>query len=464
MKSKSNRLSKVVVTLFVMAGISGAQPLKRYLYLAVPEPFSIETQTGSGYYIYDIDDGYKLVRYVDMPFFRNNLKGLRGFLPNLAKKSVYYTADNTIGRIDLMADTVMWQHTHTLGHDRSSITPDGETIFSPTGFWMDRMSVDSGIILLDGETGEFKRNLFTTDTSWNGGWVHNTLLSSSEKYFYAHGASWISMFRADDFSLYRHIIDVGDNGANPFTADSRDSMAYICHHDHVGFDIVDLTIGKKIHSVSVSDPPTPRRAHGIALTPDETEIWLSDQYSDGNKGQQVITFDNTVFPPTIIDSIPLARTSHGWISFSRDGKHAWTATEEVRDVKTRKVIATLRDENNNPIFSSRFFEAHFKGDELVWVSSQFGLGLKGIDLEPANTSGQLENNIMWLKSGPKGFHIHTEGNHTVKLFTIAGSLLKSESGNGPAHYTFNDIKQRGLFVVHIKTSYQDTKQVIYLYR
>ena len=70
---------------------------------------------------------------------------------------------------------------------------------------------------------------------------------------------------------------MGEVGVFPFTVDSANKYAYVCHHQHVGFDILDLESGTKIHSIDYGDPPIERRPHGVALTPDETEVWISDQ-------------------------------------------------------------------------------------------------------------------------------------------------------------------------------------------
>ena len=52
----------------------------------------------------------------------------------------------------------------------------------------------------------------------------------------------------------------------------------------------------------------------------------------------------TSMPPKQLASIPL-RDQPGWITFSLDGRYAWCHTPDVIDARTRKIVATLKDEN-----------------------------------------------------------------------------------------------------------------------
>jgi hypothetical protein len=163
--------------------------------------------------------------------------------------------------------------------------------------------------------------------------------------------------------------DVGDGGMFPFTVDSRSERAYISRYNHIGVDIVNLKTGAKTNSVLEGLPPIPRRTHGAGLTPDETELWLSDQ-----AGKRLLVYDNTVNPPVKKQDIKLIRDGHGWVLFSMDGRFAWTHTEEVFDTKSKKQVATLKDENGKPMAGSKFFEVHFRGNKVVAVGNQFPLG------------------------------------------------------------------------------------------
>ena len=105
------------------------------------------------------------------------------------------------------------------------------------------------------------------------------------------------------------------------------------------------------------------------MTPDETQLWISDQ-----AGKRLYTFDMTVMPPVQTGHLDLSTGGHGWVCFSLDGKYGYSHTPDVFDVKTRKVVASLKDENGKLFASSKFIEVHFDGDKVVKVSCEFGLG------------------------------------------------------------------------------------------
>jgi DNA-binding beta-propeller fold protein YncE len=109
-------------------------------------------------------------------------------------------------------------------------------------------------------------------------------------------------------------------------------------------------------------------SHGIALTPDEREIWLAD-----GANQALHVFDATASPPRQIATIRL-RDQPGWITFSMDGRHAYPSTGEIIDAKTRKVIATLTDEIGRAVQSEKVVEVVFADGKPVRAGDQFGIG------------------------------------------------------------------------------------------
>ena len=69
-------------------------------------------------------------------------------------------------------------------------------------------------------------------------------------------------------------------------------------------------------------------SHGIGLTPDEREIWLTD-----GANSRLHVFDNTVAPPRQVASL-VVRDQPGWITFSMNGRHAYPSTGEIIDIAT----------------------------------------------------------------------------------------------------------------------------------
>ena len=135
----------------------------------------------------------------------------------------------------------------------------------------------------------------------------------------------------------------------------------------VGFFVGDLVNRKVLHWVHVKEAKG--FSHGVGMTPDETEIWLPNPAD-----KRLWVFDATVMPPKRKCSIDVCRKSHGWITFSLDGKYAWPDTGEVFDTRTKKLVATLKDEQGRPVASSKFIEIHFKGRAPIRMGDQFGIG------------------------------------------------------------------------------------------
>jgi hypothetical protein len=109
-------------------------------------------------------------------------------------------------------------------------------------------------------------------------------------------------------------------------------------------------------------------SHGVALTPDERELWLAD-----GANSAIHIFDARVMPPKQIATIPV-RDQPGWITFSMDGRHAYPSTGEIIDTKTREVIATLTDEVGRAVQSEKLVEVVFSGKKVVRAGDQFGIG------------------------------------------------------------------------------------------
>ena len=179
------------------------------------------------------------------------------------------------------------------------------------------------------------------------------------------------MFDPQNEHVIKQITDVGESGVFPYTVNTQQTLAFVCLGKHVGFDVVDLVQGKPIHRVMAGDTPIEHRTHGAALTPDETELWISDQV-----GKKLFIFDATQMPPRQTGSVDLSIGGHGWVNFSLDGQYAWCHTPDVFDAHTKKQIATLKDENGKPLASSKLIEVHFQNGKVIKVSSEFGLGRK----------------------------------------------------------------------------------------
>ena len=336
---------------------------KRYLYLSTPDAAQVEGQAeGAGILIFDIDDGHKLVRRIDIPIFE---EGLRGFAASLATHSAYFSTQHPrIGAFDLETDEIVWEQTHALGSDRSSITMDGKKIYVPTGWWIS--GEESGVLVLDAENGELIKQVRV------GSQAHNSLVSVDGRFLYLGTTRMLTVLDTENEKIVHQIEPVGEPGGQgvfPFTVDSANRFAYVSLGNHVGFEVIDLEQERVVHRVLVEGEPILHRTHGVALTPDETELWISDQ-----EGRKLFIFDATQMPPVQTGVVDLSQGGHGWVTFSLDGRYAWTHTPDVFDVATKQLVATLRDEHGNPVSGSKFIEVHFRDGKVVAVGNEFGLG------------------------------------------------------------------------------------------
>ena len=354
-------MRKLLLSLLVLLSLSPIHAadsgLKRYLYLSTPDGAQ-EGGSGKGILVFDIEDGHRFVRRIDIPF----KEGLRGFCGNVRRHAVYYTTTNRrLGAFDLETEKILWERQYDLGCDRACITPDGGKLYVPTGWWW--KGPNSGLMVVNPDNGELIKRILA------GPAAHNSIASLDGRFAYLGTDTNLWVFRASDDSLMRNINNVGESGVFPFTVDGRNRYAYVCLGKHVGFDVVDLQTGKVPHRVLAGSDPIPHRTHGAAFTPDERELWISDQ-----EGKKLFVFDATQTPPKETGHVDLSQGGHGWVTFSLDGRYAWCHTPDVIDAHTRKIVATLKDENGKPVCSSKFIEVHFRNGKVVNMGDQFGLG------------------------------------------------------------------------------------------
>ena len=338
--------------------------VNRYLYVAVPGIRNYLEYGGHGILVYDIADNYQLVKRIPSGGLKDDgtPSNVKGVAVSLATNSIYITTLEALQRIDLATEKIVWEKKYEGGCDRLSISPDGKVIYLPT-LEKEHWNV------VNAETGDVIKQIFT-----NSG-AHNTLYGPDGSKVYMAGLRTPTL-GVSDTRTHSVIRQVGpfDNAIRPFTINGSQTLCYVNVNALLGFEIGDLNTGKKLHHVEVTGfkiGPVKRHgcpSHGIGLTPDEKEVWLCDAF---NKRMHI--FDNTVMPPKQVASVEL-RDEPGWITFSLDGKLAYPSTGEIIDIKTRKIVATLKDEKGNPVMSEKVVEIHLDGTRSVKAGDQFGIG------------------------------------------------------------------------------------------
>ena len=219
-----------IIVLFALSPVFGASKVKRYLYISSPDGSQSQGRSQAGILIFDIDNGHEFVRRIDIPIFE---EGLRGFTGNAKNHCVYYSTTNRrLGCFDIEKDTVVWDRVYKAGCDRSSITPDGKKIYAPTGFWY--AGEDAGLLVVDAKDGKLLKRITV------GPKAHNSIVSLDGRFAYLGTDTMLTVFDTSSDTVVYQIKDVGERGVFPYTINSKNTIAYVCLGNHVGFDVVDL--------------------------------------------------------------------------------------------------------------------------------------------------------------------------------------------------------------------------------
>ena len=339
--------------------------VSRLLYVATPGIRDLLEYGGHGILVFDIEANHKFVRRIKTAGLSAAGKPLnvKGICASAATDRIYISTTQSLTCLRLSDEAILWEKRYEGGCDRMSITPDGKRIYLPSfekGHWH----------VIDAITGDVVAKI-TPDSG-----AHNTVVGLDGRFAYLAGlkSPLVTVVGTADPASTR---TVGPFSApvRPFTVDGRQTRLFACVNDLLGIEVADLATGKLLHRVTVEGfktGPIKRHgcpSHGIALTPDEREVWLCDAAN-----RRLHLFDATAAPPRQLASIEL-RDEPGWVTFSLDGRLAYPSTGEVIDTASRKVIATLTDETGAAVQSEKLLEIQFApGRKPLRNADQFGLG------------------------------------------------------------------------------------------
>ncbi len=348
---------------------------QRLLYAAVPGIRDDLKYGGHGVLVFDMDHGHKFVRRIAAAGLNKDGKpmNVKGVCASAVTQRFYVSTIDTMECFDLQSDRLLWEKHYEGGCDRMSITPDGHKLFTPSfekNFWH----------VIDSMSGDVIARIPSEKLA------HNTVvgLDGREVYLADRGSRMVEVVDATTNEVVRKLGPFG-NVVRPFTVNGAGTLGYMNVNDLLGFEIANMSSvgtedaqthsGKVLYRVAVTGFEKGKvvrhgcPSHGIGLTPDETEVWVTDAHN-----KQLHIFDNTVMPPKQVTSIAL-RDEPGWITFSLDGKLAYPSTGEVIDTASRKIIAQLKDENGAEVQSEKMVEIQFDGKgKAVATGDQFGLG------------------------------------------------------------------------------------------
>ncbi|MBX7166004.1 MAG: hypothetical protein K1X74_06610 [Pirellulales bacterium] len=353
----------VLIAVCMGAHSRAEEPQQLLLYVAAPGVRNYTEWGGAGLVVFDVRDGYRFVRRIETPASRREEpENIKGICAHAASQSLYFTTLTRLYRVDLATDATLYERELPGGCDRLNITPDGKWLYVPS---LEREHWH----VVDAATGNVSTRLVTNSQA------HNTICSLDGRWAYLAGRGSPVLAIADvaTQSLARSCGPFSDK-IRPFTVNGRGTLVYVTVDNLLGFELGDLTAGKPLARVEVQGFKLGKPArhgcpsHGIALSPDEREIWVCDAVN-----RRLHVFDATQSPPRQGASIAL-REEPGWVSFSLDGRRVYASTGEVIDAATKQVVAALADEQGRQVHSEKLLEIAFEGRRAVAAANQFGVG------------------------------------------------------------------------------------------
>lgn len=335
-------------------------------------------------WIYDIDHGDSFVQQLDLP----NVAAIRGAVASPRTKTLYVSyggdgggaGNGSLLAYDLVNERVLWRRDYANGIDSMAITPNGRTIYMPTG----ENSMGSTWLVLDAASGKIAGSI-TGGTS-----PHNTVVSLDGRRVYLAGRnSYYLTVRSTATSRLVRRIGPLKHGVRPFTINASQTLAFTTATGFLGFQVSRIRTGKVLYTVSPKGfgydpaafaPSTP--SHGISLSPDERRLYLIDAPNG-----RVHIFDVSRVPASRPRLVATIRLNHsftgdespctydcardGWLQASRDGRYVYVGDSgDVIDAATNRIVGYLPPLSNSRIF----LEIDWSGGLPVATTSRYGLG------------------------------------------------------------------------------------------
>ena len=363
------RLAYVIALLLVIAltAPAAAQQTRRLLYVAVPGASNESEYRGVGILVYDIDNGHTFVKRIPTwPVTAGQPPELvRGIAASARTRRLVVSTVKRLAAFDLVTEKLVWEKTYDgTCCDRLALSPDGATIYAPA-FGAPKWYV------VDAASGTLQA---TIDTM---GWPRQAIFAPDGSLVYL--SAWESaVLSVVDAKTRKMVREVGPFTSYlcPFTINGRASQVFANVDGLVGFEVGDLQTGLILDRVVVEGYQMDAvekfecPSHGIALTPDERELWVADGVDN-----RIHVFDSTTYPPVATTTVEV-RAQPRWITFGIDGRYAYPSSGDVIDRASKKVVATLEDERRLFVHSERMLEIQFTGRDPISVGDQSATGRK----------------------------------------------------------------------------------------
>jgi DNA-binding beta-propeller fold protein YncE len=283
-------------------------------------------------------------------------------------------------KYNLATDQKVWDNPYPLGIDSHAITPDGKTIYMPTG---EDDLTHSQWQIIDTSSGNVTGSIDSTVEA-----PHNTIVSNNGVHVYMGSVhsdiggdhrNYLVEADASDGSIVQRIGPTLGIATRPFTIDSQERWAFITTLGVNGFQVGSVSTGAILFTVSAQGVSNASCtafvtcSHGISLSPDDKEIYMVDYYNN-----DVHIFDVSGLPssaPQWVAKIPLAHSyteSGASVTHSRDGRFVFVGQSgDVIDTNTRRIVGYLTALSTSKIYT----EVDFQGSQVSFTPlSRSGVG------------------------------------------------------------------------------------------
>lgn len=411
-------------------------------------------------YVYDMDNAQQLVEHITgLP----DVDGVRGVMVSPSTHILYISHGGDGGQFgtgsllayDLTTGNVLWNRSYPFGVDSGAITPDGKTIYMPTG-----ENESSGVWnVLEAASG----NPIGSITGGSG--AHNTITSLDGRYVYLGGRQH-NYLDVVSTAADRVVREVGplEGDVRPFTVNGTNTLAFTTASEFLGFQVSSITTGQVLYTLPIPGFELPHGfplsapSHGITLTPDEQRLFVIDAPYD-----DVHVFDVSGLParaPTLLASIKLSSIAgeespcpydcakDGWLQASRDGRFVYVGDSgDVIDTRSLTIVATLA-----PLAQTRqMLEIDWARGVPVATSTRYGLGYvteaagqpaSGLaPAPPGSPSSRALAVIGALTISPKSFKA-ARSDATVPHGAGSGGAIVRYSDSLPASTAFTVLEPR----------------------
>ena len=391
--------------------------LRHLLFVALPGGGGGDGQ--SGIVVLDADHDYHFVKRISygLPAARMPGPEISGMAASVPENKLYVTTDGgDMLAFDLTTDKIVWDFkgektpvaTTRIGAatdgccERPYTLPGGHALLVASAYnhwWW----------FLDAHTGKVLSKLDTPDAPNS----HNLTVTEDGKMAALASLTPISQALAPKSSGARlyglpnvAIADLNGNSGKvrcyinfsdsprPLTMNHDGSLIYVNVNNLDGFEIADTKSCKMIKRVELpgemwkakwADPNHVTfghglPSHGIGMTPDESEIWVTDAVNDAwqiwdNPGDG----RNPVYNPAKTVKIRPGSETGGssWITMSNDGKLAFTGDGSIINVRAHKVIGIMKDEYGNAIHTTEKVDyiTFDESGKMIETSNQFAIGM-----------------------------------------------------------------------------------------